>query len=91
MYCDLKAAGGWALYCNTMRSQDATRCWVLSARQGRRLEARARADARGAKNGARGAREGRAGWARGAQARYLCAPRHAVRLWAMHLVNSGCF
>ena len=34
MYCELKAVGGWALYCNTMRSQDTTRRWRAGGARG---------------------------------------------------------
>ena len=85
MYCDLKAARGWALYCNTMRSQDATRRWALGF--GLAAGAQAHCTGAGGRAGGLALREGgRPGWAGG-----LCAPGRAVGLWAVHLVHSACF
>ena len=78
MYCDLKAVGGWALYCNTMHSQDATWRWARGrgacARHGPGRTRGALRRARGERRQTRGAAGGRAGSAGWAQARGLCAP-----------------
>ena len=99
MYCDLKAAGGLALYCNTMHSQVMTGGWALGwawqQALGRwratRARSRRRRHWRGALGAGRAGRAaGRARSARGAgggvRGGRLGAP---VRTWACQLGQLG--